>query len=84
MKKNFHGKITALEKELFKLHIFLYFSIKSFVVAAHWKRLNETLPMSSHNNGFNREMSKISSFFNFKKEGFLSRYVKIYAMFIRK
>ena len=35
---------------------FLYFSTKIYVAGAHWKRLIETLPMSTQNIFFRREI----------------------------
>ena len=38
------------------LGFFSYFSIKTYVVGTHWKRLVEALPMSTHNICFYGEL----------------------------
>ena len=44
---------------------FFSFSLKTYVVVAHWKRLNETLPMCNHNIMFPIFVVVFSSYYRY-------------------
>ena len=56
-------KLIALEKGAFFLlkncGFFVNSQKKTYVVSACWKRLHETLPTSTHNVYFSRELRKV-------------------------